>query len=89
MVLAETKVNTPKRLLPASDKIIFKPRSPRQRITAKQRAQVVERYVAGLSANAVSKELGISKPSVLRILNDAKVSTRSQGGAIGRADPPQ
>lgn len=50
--------------------------SPRVRITARLRQEIVERYIAGTSTRAVAAEFGIGKSTVLKILRVARAEVR-------------
>ncbi len=52
----------------------------RQRLTATLRADVVGYYTKGMATRQVAAMVGIGRTTVLKILKDAGVAVRPQGG---------
>ncbi len=82
VVLVQTNSNTRSTLAPPSDRLKVRPAATRTRVNRKHRAKVVELYVSGMSAPAVSDDMGLGKATVLRILKESGVPIRPRGGRI-------
>ncbi len=74
--LASYSANTPVALRPPAARIDDRQQSGRRRITARDRARIVELYEQGKSARCVARDVGVSKATVLTTLKRAGLLRR-------------
>jgi hypothetical protein len=79
VALASYTANTPVALRPPATRIDDRQQSGRRRITARDRARIVELYEQGRSARYVASAVGVSKATVLTTLKRAGVEMRPVG----------
>lgn len=79
VALASYTANTPVALRPPAARIDDRQQSGRRRITARDRARIVELYEQGKSARYVASDVGVSKATVLTTLKRAGVEMRPVG----------
>lgn len=79
VALASYTANTPVALRPPATRIDDRQQSGRRRITARDRARIVELYEQGKSARYVASDVGVSKATVLTTLKRAGVEMRPVG----------
>ncbi|WP_203566307.1 helix-turn-helix domain-containing protein [Aestuariimicrobium ganziense] len=79
VALASFSANTPVALRPPAARLDDRRQSGRRRITARDRAQIVELYEQGKSTRYVADEVGVSKATVLTVLKRANVPMRPVG----------
>lgn len=79
VALASFSANTPVALRPPAARLDDRQQSGRRRITARDRARIVELYEQGRSARYVASAVGVSKATVLTTLKRAGVEMRPVG----------